>query len=137
MQTRFVLVTAILMVVTGSVLIGQNQGPTKKKAEITESESELLWKGRYAHCDYGFYVLLPQGYVAHSSLPPSPNHGFLVGLPDPATVHPVSVDDQRFIYVTAEYNSLEFQTLGAAAESRIDLTRGDKKGFEVIKRQRN
>lgn len=131
-------VTPIAAILLLSVLCSTTsrggQSNDKKVGVFEESESETLWTGKYAHCDYGFYVVLPRGFVAHSELLPNPNHGFLVGLPDPATVQPVSVEDPRFIYVTAEYRSSESRSLGGVVDYLIDLSGRRKNGFKVVAR---
>jgi hypothetical protein len=89
---------------------------TKWKSWETDSESQFT--GRYANCDYGFYVLLPKGYLAHGNHSPSPNHGFLIGLPDTGRADVVSTDDKRFIWVNAEYNSFDLSSLKEVADWR-------------------
>jgi hypothetical protein len=74
------------------------------KPQVTQSPTETLWTGRFAHCDYGFYVLLPRGVVAHANQPPNPMHGFTVALPDVGTRQEVSTERERFIWVNAEYD---------------------------------
>lgn len=68
-----------------------------KRVEFTDTET--LWRDRYANCDYGFYVLLPHGVVGHANLPPNPNHGFLIGLPAMGTNQLVSFENERFLWV--------------------------------------
>src|SRR6266511_595688 len=68
-----------------------------------ETESETLWWSRYSNCDYGFHVLLGDRVVAHGTLPPAPNHGFYVSLPDVGgtrTNYPTSDRDGRYIWWT-------------------------------------
>jgi len=92
---------------------------TKWKSWETDSESQFT--GRNANCDYGFYVLLPKGYLAHGNHSPSPNHGFLV-----------STDDKRFIWVNAEYNSFDLSSLKEAADWRTKSSGEGKKEFKVL-----
>lgn len=132
---RVLLATIVTLILSTSASSRIGESDQDKQGMFKESDSESLWRGWYAHCDYGFYVVLPDEFVAHSELPPNPNHGFLVGLPDPATTQPVSAEDQRFIYVTAEYNSSEAQTLGDVVDYLIDLTGRGKHRFKVIERQ--
>jgi hypothetical protein len=100
-----------------------------------ETDSELQWVRRFANCDYGFFVLLPDGYVAHSNLPPSPIHGFLISLPDTSTTKPASTDNERLVWVNAEYNSLEWKSLNEAADYAVDLMAKGKSGFKVADRK--
>ena len=69
-----------------------------------ETDSETLWTDRYNNCDYGYYVLLDAGVVAHGSLPPSPNHGFLISLQDVGKTSFSSYETEtRFVWVDASY----------------------------------
>jgi len=102
---------------------------------VTLTDSESLWTHRFADCDLGYYALLPDGFVAHGNHPPNPIRGFLVGLPDAGTTKTVTIKDGRFIWVTAEYNSLEFKSLREAAEYAIDLMGKKKSGFKVTIRE--
>ena len=100
-----------------------------------ETDSESQFTGRYANCDYGFYVLLPEGYLAHGNHSPSPNHGFLVGLPDTGKADAVSIDDKRLIWVNAEYNSFDLSSLKEAAAWRTKSSGVGKTGFRVLRRE--
>jgi hypothetical protein len=100
-----------------------------------ETPTETLWRTRYAHCDYGYYVILPSGFVGHGSHSPAPNHGFLVALPDVGRKRDASIEDERFIWVNAEYNSLEFKSLAEAADRLAKSMGKDKKGFRQVARE--
>jgi hypothetical protein len=65
--------------------------------------------------------LLDKGVVGHDTLPPSPNHGFTVPLPDVGRTSPASADDQRFVSVDASYDMWEDKSLaGAVSEKEHD-----------------
>lgn len=70
-------------------------------------ETETLWRQRYGNCDYGMFMLLPAGVVAHSgSLPPSPNHGIAIRLPDVGSTSEIDIGkEERYMWVNAEYNA--------------------------------
>jgi hypothetical protein len=76
-----------------------------------DTPTETIWRGRYTNCDKGWAVDLPTGVVAHGSLPPSPNHGFLISAVHPGTAAEVNLGDQRIIDVFDEYDAME---LGSA-----------------------
>jgi hypothetical protein len=96
----------------------------------TETESEVLWTGRFAHCDYGFYVLLPDGFTAHTQR--EVFHGLLISLPDTGTTRYLSVfKDERLVSVVAEHNSLEWKSLHEAATHHNE-SRADKPGFKLV-----
>jgi hypothetical protein len=88
----------------------------------TETETETLWTVRYTNCDYGYYVLLGSGVVGHDTLPPAPNHGFLIPLPDVGRTTNASIDEDRFVWVDASYNTLDDQSLEAAVSDEEQLT---------------
>jgi hypothetical protein len=80
-----------------------------------ETETETHWTVRYTNCDYGYYVLLGNKIVGHDSLPPAPNHGFLVSLPEVARTSSASVDSQeRYVWVDASYDVIDDQSLAGA-----------------------
>jgi len=86
----------------------------------TETDSETLWTVRYINCDYGFYVLLAQGIVAHSTHAPSPNHGFLISLSDLGKTAPSSHQtEKRYIWVDASYDSSDDQSREAASSETM------------------
>lgn len=113
------------------LILVSNPLESTQKAHIVESDSETLWIGRFAHCDYGFYVLLPDGMVAHSTLPPNPVHGFTVALPNVSSRSTVSTDDSRFIWVNAEYNASDAATAKQTIAFYKDLIGRDKPGRKV------
>jgi hypothetical protein len=101
----------------------QKEQCAANKANCCETADETLWMGRFAHCDYGFYVLLPGKFVGHGNISPNPIHGFLVGLSDRSTTSPVRIADERFVWVNAEYNSLELKSLEDARKSFLLVTK--------------
>jgi hypothetical protein len=99
-----------------------------------ETETETIWHERYTNCDYGYYVSLSAGAVAHGSHRSSPNHGFLVALPDVGRTGLASIDDSRFIWVVANYNATDHETLSDIAKDEIEMTGEGKQGFSVVRR---
>lgn len=75
-----------------------------------ETRYETIWRKRYTNCDKGYAVDLPSGVIAHDSLPPNPNHGFLISAAAPNTTAAVALDSARIIDVFDEYNSMDFAT---------------------------
>ncbi len=92
----------------------------------TETETETIWRGRYKNCDYGYAVILPEGIVAHDSLPPSPNHGFLVSAREPGTTAQVTWVEPRIISVVNNYDAAE------AGSARARLKQYRDKNEEVV-----
>jgi len=74
-----------------------------------ETDSETLWRNRYANEDYGYAVVLGHGVIGHGTHSPSPNHGFMVPLPEVHTESYVSGKRARVIWVDASYDVLEYE----------------------------
>ena len=125
---------ANVFTVSASACGPQANAGMSHEGEVALTESESLWTGKFADCDYGFRVVLPEKFVAHANLPPNPIRGFLVGLPDTSTRINVSVEDERFVGVSAEYNSLELKSLKSATEYLLDLRRRRNSGLSVTAR---
>jgi hypothetical protein len=99
------------------------------------TDSESLWTGRFSDCDFGYYVLIPNGFVAHANRPPRRLHGVLFGLPDTSKADVVTFDDERFISLVASSNEFEFKSLIEFAGHVLDYLSKGKSGFEVKARQ--
>jgi len=56
-----------------------------------------------------YYVVIPNGFVAHGNRTPRRLHGVLFGLPDTSTTDVVTFYDERFISVTASSNEFDVQ----------------------------
>ena len=96
--TFSIFLTCVVAVMALKVLAAQEH-------HWTETESETVWHDRYSNCDYGYFVRLPKDTVAHGSLPPSPNHGFVVNVADPSSRAAFdSVRWNRSLWVDASYN---------------------------------
>lgn len=126
--------TAIILLCIFESIAGAQEHSTKQRHwQVTVSET--LWVQRYSNCEYGYYVLLSAGLIAHAEHPPSPHHGFLISLPDVGSKAEVSVDtSNRFLWVNAEYNVTEESTLTGISDYQIDLTSRDKQDFKLIER---
>jgi hypothetical protein len=134
---RRLYVLPLVVLLSSMVLVVEARQKLQQTApwKSWETDSESQFTGRYANCDYGFYVLLPKGYVAHGNHSPSPNHGFLISLPDTGSTSEVSIDDKRLVWVSAEYNSFDWSSLKEAADWRTKSSARDKKGFKVLHRE--
>jgi hypothetical protein len=75
----------------------------------TETSTETLWRARYTNCDRGYSVDLPAGVVAHDTLPPAPNHGFIISTRSAGTTDPVTPERPGFLGVFDRYNSAEWR----------------------------
>jgi hypothetical protein len=127
----------ILAIVIAAASSRAQQAPTPSAVgNVTLTDSESLWRHKFADCDLGYRALLPDGFVAHGNHPPNPIRGFLVGLPDVSTTKTVTVNDERFIHVGAEYNSLEFESLKELADHTIELMGKEKSAFKITIRER-
>jgi hypothetical protein len=107
--------------------------PTTGNMRLTDSES--LWTGRFSDCDFRYYLLIPNGFVAHGNRPPRRLHGVLFGLPDTSTTGVVTSDDERFISVMASSNEFDFKSLKEFADHVLHYLGKGKSGFEIRARQ--
>ncbi len=72
----------VLLCIFESIACAGAQEHSTKQRHWQVTESETLWVQRYSNCQYGYYVRLSAGLIAHAERPPSPHHGFLISLPD-------------------------------------------------------
>jgi hypothetical protein len=86
----------------------------------TQTADELIWRGRYTNCDKGYRVDLPAGVVAHSSIPPLPNHGILVSANAPETVAEVTLGAERLVGVYDTYDAMEYGSAEAYLSRELE-----------------
>jgi len=112
----------------GSNFISQTPEPTHGKYwRLTDSET--LWTGRYGNCDYGYFLWLPVGIVAHGNLPLAPNHGVGVPLPDTGRTSAFQDHEDRYVWVDAHYNVVDDDSLTAVARTELrNLNKSEGKG---------
>jgi hypothetical protein len=116
--------TFVRSAVLASIVLTRRSTDARQLRHWRETDSETLWTVRYTNCDYGFFVLLGRGVVAHDALPPSPNHGFLVSLAEPGTTKYVSWETMdRWIGVDASYDAAEPPVADQFAKKSIQQAR--------------
>src|SRR5690349_7971633 len=127
-------IVALLVVATGAYA---QQEPRRflARGNMRLTNSVSLWTGRFSDCEYRYYVLIPNGFVAHANRPPRRLHGVLFGLPDTSTTDVVTIDDERFISVMAGSNEFAFKSPKELVDHVLDHLRKGKTGFEVKARQ--
>jgi hypothetical protein len=70
------------------------------------AKNETLLRQRYGNCDYGMFMLLPAGVVAHGTVPPNPNHGVTIRLPNMDSTSEIDITKAaRYIWANAEYDT--------------------------------
>lgn len=99
-----------------------------------ETAIETLWLGEYENCDYGYYVILPDRFVGHSSKAPSPNHGFAIDLTYPPNTLPLPDHASRYISVWNHYNAAELPNLAAITEGELGSDAKARHHFQVLNR---
>jgi len=133
----FQFVLPAVLFATCPTLGPQTKPSTRLHRHWTETDSETLWRTRYTNCDYGFYVLLGDGVVAHATLPPSPNHGFLLPLPDIGRTNYLSATKEtQFIWVDAHYDALDDQSLRSAVSSQEEVQAAGGSKVRKTRRER-
>ena len=85
-----------------------------------QTADETIWRGKYTNCDKGYAIELPQGVIAHGSLPPSPNHGILVSGQAPDTTKEVTLDNQRLIGVYDTYDAADYGSARAYLKQLLE-----------------
>jgi len=100
-----------------------------------ETVTETIWRERYTNCDYGYYVSLPAGVVAHGTHSPNPNHGIYVSLPDVGNVSPAADDHDRFVWVDAHYNASDYRSLASVVKYEMRGTSEGKAALRVVQRK--
>jgi hypothetical protein len=100
-----------------------------------DTATEEISTERYSNCDYGYYVDLPHGVVAHGSKPPSPNHGMIIDLIEPtSTTEALGKNLRRYISVGNSYNAAGLPSLAAVVDDNLKSFEQDKSDFHVIER---
>ena len=99
-----------------------------------ETATETIWRGEYRNCDYGYYVLLPDHIIGHSSKAPNPNDGFSVDLEKSDSTLPTSDKARRNISAWNHYNAAELPTLKAIADNELRLDAGSKRDYHILSR---
>jgi hypothetical protein len=115
MQNTFAARFALAMLIGAGFVDAQNWAQT---------ETETIWHTRYTNCDKGYFVDLPRAVVAHGTLPPNPNHGFLISAADPSTRLQVTYERGRIVFVWDEYNSMLMPNASAQIKWEIESNPG-------------
>ena len=100
-----------------------------------ETVAETIWRGVYSNCDYGYYVDLPVGMVAHSGKPPSSNHGSVIDLAEPSSASPLATPLSRYIKIWNQYNAANLPSLSAIVDAELKSMRSGDSDFELVGRK--
>ncbi len=131
---NFLLLLLVACSLFGPACNAQRGRQTNRNGPETDSGS--LWRARYNNCDYGYFVLLDPGVVAHSTPPPSPNHGFLIPLPEMGRKSPATDSEARFLWVDASYDSWDDSpSLARAVASEIRFSEENIRSAKLIARR--
>jgi hypothetical protein len=122
--------TAVIGLSTSPMLSSDNPR-SKLKRHWKETDSETLWTVRYTNCDYGYYLLLRPGVVAHGSLPPNPNHGVIVPLEDVAKTTYSLGEKKRYVFVDATYDATDTAESSSSGEKRRVARSSLKDGYSA------
>src|SRR5512138_1105868 len=114
---------------TIAVLLFASCSPGYAQRPWELGQKETLWRLRYGNCDYGMFMLLPKGVVGHGTLPPAPNHGIAVRLPEVGSTDEVDIGKaNRFVWVNAEYNVSDDSSQKGTVEHYASLHTEGKHG---------
>ena len=127
---RMLALTAVIGFVTPQMLPSDNP-VNRLKRHWRETDSETLWTVRYTNCDYGYYVLIGPGVVAHNGLPPSPNHGFIVPLQDVGKTTYSLGEKKRFVFVDTTYDATDMPESSSSGEKRRVARSSLKDGYSA------
>jgi hypothetical protein len=127
--------TGITLLLLLFVFLFTAQPSTPQQHDWEETATETIWHKRYTNCDYGYYVSLRSGVVAHGTRSPAPNHGFYVSLPDVSNASPASEDRDRIVWVDAHYNVSDFHSLAKVVKYEMRWTSEGKVSMRVVQRK--
>jgi len=120
--------------VLASICLCAQEPQKPQKHHWEETETETIWRVKNSNCDYGYYVNLPKGVIAHGTHSPNPNHGFLVALPDVGKTSPETSDDPRYVWVNAEYDMSESEGLIGAVDYFLIIGSSGNPAWRVVNR---
>ena len=106
------------------------QGKLQRHWRVTAAET--VWHGRYSNCDYGYYVELPKGAIAHSPKPPQPNHGAVMDLASPRSNRELVPHLRRSLSMNSTYDASGLSSLDSIAKKELSLMRQGKQNFRVL-----
>jgi hypothetical protein len=136
-MTRSILniLSVLICLFSASARGAQSSQPSQvEQRHWTETKTEMIWRGQYNNCDYGYYVLLSNGVVAHGTHSPAPNHGFLISLPDPTKTSYVSNQGDHFAWVDASYNVTDYHTLASVADYEVHVMDQERGRSRIVGR---
>src|SRR5579862_9145140 len=124
----FLLCSAFALLQSSRTVSGEH------KPRWRETKAETIYTERYSNCDYGYYVNLPKGVIAHGSHSPSPNNGVQLDLAVLNTTEPTTENCQRCVWVTNEYNTLVQASFNEIASRELSFKSNAKEEFKVVRR---
>jgi len=127
--SRFCSYALALLIATAPARAQQEPRHVPATGHMRLTASESLWTRRFSDCDFRYYVLIPNGFVAHGNRPPRRLHGVLFGLPDTSTTDVVTFDDERFSSLVGSSNEFDFKSLKAFCRSCFELSRQGQIGI--------
>lgn len=101
--------------------------PTQEEiAEEAAREGYRIHRGRYTNQEYGFSVVIPEGYVGVKDPEPNPAHGFWIVL---------SRRPKATINVYGNYDAANYTSLDEAVDAQLRYVKSDGTGIEVLSRE--
>lgn len=104
-----------------------NPPPTQEEiAQEVAREGYRLQRGRYINHEYGFSVLIPEGYVGIKDPEPNPAHGFSIIL---------SRRPEAEINVYANYDAANYASLDEAVNAQLKHIQSDGTEIKMLRRE--
>lgn len=113
-----------------------NSSEHDKTQQWRRTPTEIIWQGRYSNCDYGYFVDLPKGDLAHSPKPPQPNHGAIIDLARPNIDGELPLGLHRYVSFDSHYNVTGSSSLASIVEDEVRVMSEGKREFHVIAKGR-
>lgn len=131
-QLARVLLSLTVMALAATFVVHGSSLGRVQKHRWQRNTTEIVWHGRYSNCDYGYYVDLPEGVVAHTPKPPQPNHGAVIDLSRPGSGKELPIQLHRYLSIYSSYNVTDLSSLTPIVDEQLSIIGQGRRSFRVI-----